>query len=106
MTLFAVACAGLFILSHMGRPWFAYWVLPYPSTMRLWPNFKSPLMWDVFAISTYLTVSLLFWYLGLIPDLATLRDAIQLSGECCDACLTGSYPAPTPVVLGTAGSRW
>ncbi len=75
MTLFAVACAGLFILSHMGRPWFAYWVLPYPSTMRLWPNFKSPLMWDVFAISTYLTVSLLFWYLGLIPDLATLRDA-------------------------------
>ena len=74
MTLFAVACAGLFPLLHMGRPWFFYWLLPYPNTMELWPQFRSPLVWDVFAVSTYATVSLLFWYVGLIPDLATLRD--------------------------------
>jgi Ni/Fe-hydrogenase subunit HybB-like protein len=75
MTLFAVACAGVFPIIHMGRPWVgAYWLLPYPNTMRLWPNFKSPLIWDVFAVSTYATVSLLFWFVGLIPDLATLRD--------------------------------
>jgi len=74
MTLFAVACAGLFPLIHMGRPWFFYWMTPYPSTMGLWPNFRSPLVWDVFAVSTYGTVSLLFWFVGLIPDLATLRD--------------------------------
>jgi molybdopterin-containing oxidoreductase family membrane subunit len=74
MTLFAVACAGLFPLLHMGRPWFFYWMLPYPNTMQLWPQYRSPLIWDVFAVSTYATVSLLFWYVGLIPDLATLRD--------------------------------
>jgi molybdopterin-containing oxidoreductase family membrane subunit len=74
MTIFAVACAGLFPLLHMGRPWFFYWLLPYPNTMWLWPQFRSPLVWDVFAVSTYLTVSLLFWYVGLIPDLATIRD--------------------------------
>jgi len=74
MTLFAVACAGLFPLLHMGRPWFFYWLLPYPNTMTLWPQFRSPLVWDVFAVLTYFTVSLLFWYVGLIPDLATLRD--------------------------------
>ena len=74
MTLFAVACAGLFPLLHMGRPWFFYWLLPYPNTMDLWPQLRSPLVWDVFAVSTYFTVSLLFWYVGLIPDLATLRD--------------------------------
>jgi Ni/Fe-hydrogenase subunit HybB-like protein len=74
MTLFAVACAGLFPLIHLGRPWFFYWLLPYPSTMAIQPQFRSPLVWDVFAVSTYFTVSLLFWYLGLIPDLATLRD--------------------------------
>jgi Ni/Fe-hydrogenase subunit HybB-like protein len=74
MTLFAVACAGLFPLLHVGRPWYAYWLFPYPNTMLLWPQFRSPLAWDVFAISTYATVSLLFWYIGLIPDLATLRD--------------------------------
>src|SRR5437868_4854286 len=74
MTLFAVACAGLFPLLHMGRPWFFYWLLPYPNTMQLWPQWRSPLVWDVFAVSTYATVSLLFWYVGLIPDLATLRD--------------------------------
>jgi molybdopterin-containing oxidoreductase family membrane subunit len=77
MTLFAVACAGLFPLFHMGRPWFFYWLLPYPYTMDLWPQFRSPLVWDVFAVTTYLTVSLLFWFIGLIPDLATLRDRSQ-----------------------------
>lgn len=74
MTLFAVANAGLYPLLHTGRPWFDYWLMPYPNTFGLWPNFRSPLVWDVFAISTYATVSLLFWYVGLIPDLATLRD--------------------------------
>ena len=74
MTLFAVACAGLFPLLHMGRPWLFYWLLPYPDTMGTWPQFRSPLVWDVFAVSTYATVSLLFWFVGLIPDLATLRD--------------------------------
>lgn len=77
MTLFAVACAGLFPLLHMGRPWFFYWLTPYPNTMAMWPNWRSPLVWDVFAVSTYGTVSLLFWYVGLIPDLATLRDRAQ-----------------------------
>jgi molybdopterin-containing oxidoreductase family membrane subunit len=74
MTLFAVACAGLFPLLHLGRPWYFYWLVPYPNTMNLWPQFRSPLVWDVFAVGTYFTVSLLFWYVGLIPDLATLRD--------------------------------
>ena len=75
MTIFAVMCAGLFPLIHMGRPWLAYWVFPLPNTRgSLWVNFNSPLLWDVFAISTYFTVSLLFWYIGLIPDFATIRD--------------------------------
>ena len=77
MTLFAVACAGLFPIIHLGRPWFAYWLFPYPNTMGIQPQFRSPLVWDVFAVSTYFTVSLLFWFLGLIPDLATLRDRAQ-----------------------------
>jgi len=77
MTLFAVACAGLFPLLHLGRPWYFYWLFPYPNTMGIWPQFRSPLIWDVFAVSTYFTVSLLFWYVGLIPDLATLRDRSQ-----------------------------
>jgi molybdopterin-containing oxidoreductase family membrane subunit len=74
MTLFAVACAGMFPVLHMGRPWLAYWLFPYPNTMNYWPQFRSPLVWDVFAVSTYATTSLLFWFVGLIPDLATLRD--------------------------------
>ena len=74
MTLFAVAQAGMYPILHLGRPWLAYWLFPYPNTMALWPQFRSPLVWDVFAVSTYATVSLLFWYVGLIPDLATLRD--------------------------------
>ncbi len=77
MTLFAVGCAGIFPLIHMGRPWLFYWLLPYPNTMLLWPQFRSPLVWDVFAVSTYATVSLLFWFVGLIPDLATMRDRAQ-----------------------------
>jgi Ni/Fe-hydrogenase subunit HybB-like protein len=74
MTLFAVACAGLYPVLHLGRPWLFYWLIPYPNTMALWPQFRSPLVWDFFAVSTYATVSLMFWYVGLIPDLATLRD--------------------------------
>ncbi len=74
MTLFAVSCAGLFPVLHLGRPWVAYWLFPYPDTMKMWPNFRSPLVWDAFAVSTYATVSLLFWFVGLLPDLATLRD--------------------------------
>jgi molybdopterin-containing oxidoreductase family membrane subunit len=74
MTIFAVMCAGMFPVLHLGRPWVAYWILPYPNTMTIQPQFRSPLVWDVFAVSTYFTVSLVFWYLGMIPDLATLRD--------------------------------
>jgi molybdopterin-containing oxidoreductase family membrane subunit len=74
MTLFAVACAGVYPLLHLGRPWLFWFLLPYPNTMDLWPQFRSPLIWDVFAVSTYGTVSLVFWYVGLLPDLATLRD--------------------------------
>jgi Ni/Fe-hydrogenase subunit HybB-like protein len=77
MTLFAVACAGLFPLLHLGRPWLFYWLFPYPNTMTVWPQFRSPLVWDVFAVSTYFTISLMFWFIGLVPDLATLRDRAQ-----------------------------
>jgi len=78
MTIFAVMQAGLFPLIHTGRPWFAiYWLFPYPNTMGIWPNFKSPLIWDVFAVSTYFTISLLFWFIGLVPDLAALRDSAK-----------------------------
>ncbi|PRQ04947.1 NrfD/PsrC family molybdoenzyme membrane anchor subunit [Enhygromyxa salina] len=74
MTIFAVICALTFPTFHTGRPWVIYWALPLPNQMQMWPNFRSPLLWDVFAVSTYFTVSLLFWYVGLIPDLATMRD--------------------------------
>ncbi|MEZ4741923.1 MAG: NrfD/PsrC family molybdoenzyme membrane anchor subunit [Bdellovibrionota bacterium] len=78
MTVFAVITAGLFPLIHVGRIWFApYWMAPLPNTNNLWVNFRSPLIWDVFAISTYLTVSLLFWYMGLVPDLASIRDRVK-----------------------------
>jgi molybdopterin-containing oxidoreductase family membrane subunit len=80
MTLFAVACAGMFPLLHTGRPWLAYWMLPYPSSMRIWPQFRSPLIWDVFAVSTYATISLVFWYVGLVPDLAAMRDKAKKLG--------------------------
>ncbi len=74
MTLFAVACAGMFPLLHLGRPWVFYWILPLPETMTLWPQFRSPLVWDVFAVGTHFTISLVFWFVGLIPDFATMRD--------------------------------
>ena len=81
MTIFAVFAAGIFPIIHTGRPWFAaLWMLPYPNERgTLWPNFRSPLLWDLFAISTYLTISLVFWYLGLVPDLASIRDRIKSS---------------------------
>ncbi|HEX5220558.1 MAG TPA: NrfD/PsrC family molybdoenzyme membrane anchor subunit [Verrucomicrobiae bacterium] len=81
MTLFAVACAAMFPLLHLGRPWLFFWLIPYPDTMGLWPQFRSPLVWDVFAVSTYFTVSLIFWYIGLLPDLATLRDRARTRGK-------------------------
>jgi molybdopterin-containing oxidoreductase family membrane subunit len=74
MTLFAVACAGLFPILHLGRPWLFYYLMPYPNTMGLWPQFRSPLIWDVFAVTTYAIVSVVFYFVGLLPDLATLRD--------------------------------
>jgi molybdopterin-containing oxidoreductase family membrane subunit len=74
MTIFAVMCAGIYPLLHTGRPWVAYWLLPYPNILAMWPQFRSPLLWDVFAVSTYFTISLLFWYMGLVPDMALLRD--------------------------------
>ena len=78
MTIFAVICALIFPLLHTGRPWLAvYWLLPYPNQMQMWVNFRSPLLWDVFAVSTYFTVSALFWFLGLIPDLATIRNYVK-----------------------------
>ena len=92
MTLFAVACAGIFPLIHVGRPWLAYWLLPYPNTMGVWPQFRSPLVWDVFAVSTYATVSALFWYVGLIPDFATLRDR--------------SEPGAKQSIYGTLAMGW
>ncbi len=74
MTIFAVMCAGIFPLIHIGRIWFGWWLFPIPNSNGIWPQFRSPLMWDVFAVSTYFTVSVLFWYMGLIPDLAVMRD--------------------------------
>lgn len=74
MTIFALMCAGLFPAIHVGRPWFIYWPMPIPNWMRVWPNLRSPIPWDVFAISTYLLVSLIFWYVGMVPDMATIRD--------------------------------
>src|SRR5689334_754443 len=81
MTLFAVIQAGLFPLIHLGRPWFFYWLAPYPATMKVWPNFKSALPWDMAAVFTYLMVSLLFWYVGLVPDLAAARDRSPTRGQ-------------------------
>ena len=74
MTLFAVACAGMFPVLHLGRPWLAYWLFPYPSSMGVWPQFRSPLIWDVFAVSTYATISAVFWFVGLVPDFGTMRN--------------------------------
>ena len=82
MTIFAVICALLFPIIHTGRPWMAaYWLLPLPNDMAIWPQFRSPLAWDVFAVSTYFTISLLFWFMGLVPDFATLRDRATTKGK-------------------------
>jgi molybdopterin-containing oxidoreductase family membrane subunit len=81
MTLFAAGIAGIFPILHLGRPWFFYWLVPYPNVMNVWPQWRSPLVWDFFAIASYLSVSLLFWYVGLIPDLATLRDRAGHQGR-------------------------
>jgi molybdopterin-containing oxidoreductase family membrane subunit len=81
MTLFAASIAGIFPILHLGRPWFFYWLVPYPNVMNVWPQWRSPLVWDFFAIASYLSVSLLFWYVGLIPDLATLRDRAGARGR-------------------------
>ena len=81
MTLFAAGMAGLFPILHLGRPWFFYWIAPYPDRMNVWPNWRSPLVWDFFAIGTYIFVSFLFWYMGLLPDLATLRDRAASRGN-------------------------
>ena len=81
MTIFAAACAAVFPILHLGRPWLFYWLFPYPNTMTLWPQFRSPLLWDFFAILTYVVSSILFWYFGLLPDLATLRDRAVRRGD-------------------------
>ena len=81
MTIFAVAMAGLMPILHLGRPWFFYWLIPYPNVMNVWPQWRSPLVWDIFAIGTYIIVSILFWYMGLIPDLASLRDRARTRGR-------------------------
>ncbi|MBT6449466.1 MAG: polysulfide reductase NrfD, partial [Verrucomicrobiales bacterium] len=81
MTIFAVICAGIFPGIHVGRIWLAWWLFPIPNAHGIWPQFRSPLLWDVFAVSTYFTVSLLFWYMGLIPDLATIRDRLRIAGK-------------------------
>jgi len=80
MTLFAVVCAAVYPVLHLGRPWYIYWMFPYPATMKVWPQFRSPLEWDVWAVTTYLTVSILFWYIGLVPDLAAARDRAHRRG--------------------------
>jgi Ni/Fe-hydrogenase subunit HybB-like protein len=92
MTIFAVMAAGIFPLLHTGRPWFAWWMLPLPNDMgSMWPQFRSPLMWDVFAVSTYLTTSVLFWYLGMVPDLATFRDRAAVKGNKIKALIYGLF---------------
>ena len=91
MTIFAVMAAGLFPAIHVGRIWVIYWVYPLPNQMSIWPNFKSPLLWDVFAVSTYFTVSVLFWYVGLVPDLATFRDRAQRAGKTITARIYGFF---------------
>ena len=99
MTIFAVMAAGLFPLLHTGRPWFAWWMLPVPNDMgSMWPQFRSPLMWDVFAVSTYLTTSVLFWFLGMVPDLATFRDRNIAKGNNVKALVYGIF------ALGWRGS--
>ncbi len=81
MTIFAVMCAGVFPGVHIGRPWLPYYMMPIPNQMDMWPQYRSPLEWDIFAVSTYATVSILFWYMGMIPDFATFRDSLDVDGQ-------------------------
>ncbi len=104
MTIFAVMCAGLFPLLHLGRPWFFYWLLPYSNTMDLWPQFRSALVWDVFAVSTYFTVSVLFWYMGMIPDLATLRDRARIASPS-SAMASWQWAGGTRPAIGSGSRR-
>ena len=90
MTIFAVMCAGLFPLLHTGRPWFAWWMIPHPNDMQMWPQFRSPLMWDVFAVTTYMLTSILFWYMGMVPDLGTFRDRFAAKGDKLRAIIYGA----------------
>ena len=92
MTIFAVVCAGLFPLIHVGRPWLAYWLFPYPNSMNVWPQFRSPLLWDVFAVSTYATISVVFWYIGLVPDFGP--------------CATGRSPKLGSMSYGLLSLGW
>ena len=91
MTLFAASMAGLFPIFHLGRPYYLYWIIPYPNVQGLWPQWRSALVWDVFAVGTYLTVSLIFWYVGLIPDLATMRDRAHMTTRFCRFALRCSW---------------
>jgi Ni/Fe-hydrogenase subunit HybB-like protein len=91
MTIFAVVCAGIFPVFHVGRVWYAFYLFPIPNSNVIWQNFRSPLEWDVFAVSTYGTVSVLFWYVGLIPDLAVLRDRFEAAGNKLRATLYGLF---------------
>ena len=105
MTIFAVMCAAMFPVFHTGRPWLAaYWLFPYPNSMIIWPNFRSPLIWDVFAVSTYATVSVLFWYVGLIPDLATMRDRAR--NLVVSACTGSSRSAGADRPCTGSATRW
>ena len=103
MTLFAVMCAGIYPILHLGRPWFVYWMFPYPATMHVWPQFRSPLEWDIWAVLTYLTVSVVFWYIGLSPILlprATARGGG--AGKFSSACFLGWRGS---AFIGCAGGR-
>ena len=113
MTIFAVICAGIFPAIHVGRPWLEYWLAPYPNQMSVWPQFRSPLLWDAFAVSTYFTVSLLFWYIGMVPDLASLRDRakgrarqITVWHFCAGLARLGPALARLRARLSAAGRRW
>ncbi len=105
MTIFAVMCAGIYPALHVGRAWYDWWLFPIPNSNSIWPQFRSPLMWDVFAVSTYFTVSVLFWYMGLIPDLAVMRDRARTRS--CASSFTAFFRwvGPVPTVIGATTRR-
>ena len=106
MTIFAVICAGVFPGIHVGRVWFAWWMFPIPNANSIWPQFKSPLLWDVFAVSTYFTVSLLFWYMGMIPDLATIRDRLRVKAKGITSFAEKTINRIKQVLYGTFAMGW